>query len=96
MLAAAGSLGQLTHLHLDRNFIGDEGARALAASPALGRLTHLHLQGCAIRGGGARALVASSALGGLVWLDLRDNLLSAAERAELGSIAAGGHAQVWV
>jgi uncharacterized protein (TIGR02996 family) len=70
----AQSLGQLRHLNLEFNPIGDEGALALARSPRLGRLRHLDLMGCGLGSRGIAAL-AGSELSELEVLVLKQNAL---------------------
>jgi uncharacterized protein (TIGR02996 family) len=60
-------------LILDRNRIGDDGARLIAECPRLAGLRRLDLSGCAIGAPGIQALAASPHLGCLNWLDLSNN-----------------------
>jgi hypothetical protein len=57
--------GELEHLSLARNRLGDEGMSALARSPNLARLRQLDLANCGMTQIGARELVASPHAGGL-------------------------------
>jgi uncharacterized protein (TIGR02996 family) len=68
-----GYLSAAERLTLNRNPLGDAGAKALAATPAVRALRVLELQGCRIEDRGVQALAGSLFLSGLTELELTNN-----------------------
>ncbi len=75
-LASAGTLGRLTHLDINRNRFGVEGARALARSGQQAPLS-LDVSSCALDDDAANALAGWPGLARCRVLDVSDNQLSA-------------------
>jgi uncharacterized protein (TIGR02996 family) len=82
-LAASQDLPRLARLDLSRNRIEDRGASTLARYSRYDDLCELRLASCGIGKRGGTTLASSSALANLTLLDLSDNPLDAATRAEL-------------
>jgi uncharacterized protein (TIGR02996 family) len=83
LVGTGGQIGQLTHLHLSFNSIGDAGARALAQFSCLANLTTLDLKHNQIGTEGAIALANSQHLRKLRTLELRGNPLDEEAQAAL-------------
>ena len=74
-LSKYSSLNKLEVLDLRKNYIGDEGFKAISQSPIFANLRELDLRNNGITRIGMKTLSQSKALQGLVRLDLRTNKL---------------------